>query len=57
MNRNLPQSERLKLLRAINSGCAKHPAYKAEKAPKANCSDCNEMWKARVVLRSQFAPR
>jgi hypothetical protein len=44
-------ADKLKALRAIDSGCKKHPKYQAKRKPTADCQDCREMWKARQALR------
>jgi hypothetical protein len=47
----LSNSDILRRMREIQYGCELHRKYRPERAPRAKCKRCNELWKFQREIR------
>jgi len=46
------KEDAIKATRLLIDGCAIHPSYRAKKAPRTECKDCAEVWRAALTVMS-----
>jgi len=52
-----PMSERLRLLREVQTGCEKHPRYRGQGKPRSNCPTCARMFAGKRRLTHSVAAK